>query len=80
MPKFNVAQLAKHLLDNYPPDMPILVNGYEGDYHDPILEEVEVIQVKKYKEWNGPYKDYSAWGHAGKKKPFKAIVLARPNV
>ena len=72
MPDMTVGE-AVELLLQYPRDLRFLVDGYEGGYDDPEIEEKEVVVMKHKLPWRGPYDNAAEFSG----RPFKAIVFGR---
>ncbi len=49
-------------LRQYPPDMIILVDGYEGGYDNPIITEEFVVLLKSHHDFEGPYASFEQEG------------------
>ena len=53
----NVQQLIQEL-QKHPPEMRVIVKGYEGGYHDLSAPEVTPIRLNVHREWYyGPHED-----------------------
>lgn len=51
----NIEQLIK-TLNNYPPDMKVVTDGYEGGYNDVEEAEVVNVQIRPDAQWyDGKY-------------------------
>ena len=49
-------------LKRFPLDMPAIVRGYEGGYHDVgSFTEVEIMLDVNDESWYGPHEEYEAW-------------------
>ena len=63
-----IEQLSKH-----PPEIPVLVNGYEGGYNTPNELCLTHVSRKENNPWYaGEYDDYEGIGD-----PIAAVVLSR---
>lgn len=75
MPQITVGELIEKL-STHPPDLLVLVDGYEDGYDDPIISEHMVVLLKHHEEWEGPYAAYKKGG--GPVAAYSnAIVLGR---
>ena len=63
------------LLEKQPPEMKVVVRGYEAGYNDAIrLEEVEVLPYKNREWYYGCHSEVYSWTHS-KKKAVKMIEI-----
>lgn len=72
MPDFTVGE-AIELLQKYPKEWRLLVDGFEGGYDDPEVHGQEVVLMKNRLPWNGPYDDAANFSGT----PFKAVIFGR---
>jgi molybdopterin biosynthesis enzyme len=69
-----IDQLQKH-----PPEMRVIIDGYEGGYHDVDGLEETPIRLNVHDEWScGPHDDadYTLGDQSGQKET--ALLIARP--
>ncbi|HEV3157771.1 MAG TPA: hypothetical protein VGZ00_10535 [Candidatus Baltobacteraceae bacterium] len=61
----NVSELIEHLR-TFPPDLPVLVEGYETGW-DRIhkLRETAIVRFDKAREWDGEYREASETKQTG---------------
>lgn len=73
VPAMTVSELIEHL-HRFPPDIPVLVHGYETGWNRiHALREAPVVLFKKAQEWDGEYKEASEFRHPG--EPFPAVLI-----
>ena len=71
-----------HLLERYPSDLRVVVNGYEDGYDDVAAERISLQNIAlgtgKYR-WEGKHGDADGLARAGSgnAKVVEAVVLAR---
>ena len=77
----NVRELIS-LLATYPPDLRVVVNGYEDGYDDIAPERVSVVRVELdvgRKWWEGRHRDVSGTDPRARSADIAdALVLRRP--
>lgn len=61
MPELTVGE-AIDLLQKYPRELRILVDGYEAGFDDPEITEEMIVRLKTYNNWEGPYATYKEGG------------------
>ncbi len=70
---FTAARLIE-ILKGFPPDMPVVVSGYENGYEN--FYQPQTMQLSHHPEnkyWDGQFQP----AEAGDKNAFEAIILAR---
>ena len=70
------------LLETYPPDLRVVVNGYEEGYDDLSPEQVSVVNIQLYmgvRSWQGQHGDVRDHWQQGPSSggSEKALVLSR---
>lgn len=70
-----VAELIQ-ALEGFPPDMPVLVHGYERGYVAPLAPVIRSMRANVGTEWyDGPHEE----ADSDEPADFQAVLLRRPN-
>jgi hypothetical protein len=65
-------------LQQFPPDMRVLVDGYEMGYDDPKpLERIVAVQISESRSYIGMYEEDSWAGSTEDGPRFDAVVIPR---
>lgn len=70
---FTVARLIEKLRE-FPPDLPVITSGYEGDYENIVLpKQIQVKYIPDEAWYNGQFHQSGETGE----DVFEAVVIAR---